>query len=332
MDRRTFLHSSLVLGGAALMPEPTAFDLEAETTRAAALKAAHGRGVSGALEAMEVHAYKLRSAFAQARSPQSAIKLGTLFAEVGQHLAHVLYKNAGYAQGTWWADEAHHAARRIGNADLAIISGARKSIIRTATGNPVKGIELAMHAKRQDGGAYARAFAEIQLAYAHATMRDAGSRYQVLAALDRAETCIDAAVDMREPIPIQTLDLTADWLNYHRGALLVTSQPKAADQFLLGILDGLPEGMKLSRAGIQIRRAMAMVTRGEYPEAVRLTKEGLTIAIPAGAMRDIWRAMKLRLRMGELGAPSYLMRELDDALEPMRDVQGTMLLRHGRPR
>jgi hypothetical protein len=332
MDRRTFLHSSLLLGGAALMPETTAFDLEAETTRAAALKAAHGRGVSGALEAMEVHAFKLRSAFTRSMNTKEAVQPGNLVADVGQHLAHVLYKNAGYAQGAWWADEAQHAARRIGNADLAIISGARKSIIRTATGNPVKGIEIAMQAKRQNGGAYARAFAEIQLAYAHAAMRSAAAQYHTLAALDRAETCIDAAVDMGDPMPIQTLDLTAGWLNYHRGALLVTSQPKEADGYLASILDGLPEGMKLSRAGIQIRQAMGMVTRGEYPEAVRLTKEGLLVAIPAGAMRDIWRAMRLRNRMGELKAPSRLVRELDDALEPMRDVLPTMLLRHGRPR
>lgn len=139
--------------------------------------------------------------------------------------------------------------------------------------------------------------------------------------MDR-RTCIDAAMDMGEPMPIQTVDLTADWLNYHRGALLVTSQPKEADRFLVTILDGLPEDMNLSRAGIQIRRAMGMVARGEYPEAVRLTKEGLLVAIPAGAMRDIWRAMKLRNRMGELKAPSRLVRELDDALEPQREVRG----------
>lgn len=324
MDRRTFLHSSLLFGGAALMPETTAFDLEAETTRAAALKAAHGRGVSGALEAMEVHAYRLRSAYAQTYRTTDAVRLGNLFADVGQHLAHVLYKNAGYAQGTWWADEARHAARLVGNLDLAIVAAGRKSIIRTAMGDPVMGIDIATRAKRQGRSPYARAFAEIQVAYASSMLRTVAGEYQMLSALDRAETYIDAAVNMGDPMPIQTVDLTAEWLNYHRGALLVTSRPKAADQFLLGILDGLPDGMKLSRAGIQIRRAMSMVARAEYEEAVRLTKEGLLVAIPAGAMRDIWRAMKLRNRMGELKAPSHLVRELDDVLEPQREVRGSV--------
>jgi len=324
MDRRTLLRAVAVGVGAAVMPPGGAFDVAAQATMTADLKAAYGAGQIEALLGLERHAFRLREHYRAARSPHDAERIGHLFADAAQHLAHVHYKGAGYVQGAWWAGEAQHVAQKTRDREMVAVAICRKSIIRAAEGNGDHAARLAETARQFNAGPWAEALADIHRAYGYAS--NPGQVGVAMRALDDAEAAVGQGMAEGTPRPIQTVDLTVAWQDYHRGNILVKVKPTDADRYLSRILTALPEGMRLTRGSIQIRRAEAAAAVQEFEQAVTLAKDGLAIATEGGTMRDVFRVMRLRNRMGR-AAPVHLVRELDDALEPHRHVRGAVIWR-----
>jgi len=326
MDRRALLRAVLVLGGGSMMPEldtDGGFDIATEGARTAELKAAYRRGVPGALIALETHADDLFDGFKQSSHHEVASRRAHLFADAAQYIAHIHYKGASYTQGVWWADRAAHVADSVGDARMVALAVCRKSVIRSAEGQIDHAIAMAEMARSKDSSPFVKAESEVHIACAAGKGTSAHDQYQALAALERAEVAIDKGRADGDP---EMAGLTVEGLAYHRGSVLVASKPKLAEDVFVEFLDVLPEERRLTRASVLIRRAMVHVNLREYEQAVNLATEGLAIAMKGGVRRDVWRVMRLRNQLGET-APARLVAELDEALQPHREIRGSVLWR-----
>jgi hypothetical protein len=326
MDRRALLRAVLVLGGGSVMPElgtGGGFDVATEGARTAELKAAYRRGVPGALIALETHADNLFDGFQEHSHRESGRKRAHLFADAAQYIAHIHYKGASYAQGIWWADRAAHVADSMDDARMVALAVCRKSVIRAAEGQIGHAVAMAEMARSKDGSPFVKAESEVHIACAAGKGTSSHDRYQALAALERAEVAIDKGKADGDP---DMAGLSVEGLAYHRGSVLVASKPKLAEDVFVKFLDVLPEERRLTRASVLIRRAMVQADLREYEQAVSLAAEGLAIATEGGVRRDVWRVMRLRNQLGET-APARLVAELDEALQPQRDIRGSVLWR-----
>jgi hypothetical protein len=328
MDRRSLLRAVLVLGGGSMMPELGSgggLDVTAEGARTAEFKAAYRLGEPGALLALETRAYQLKDAWRALRSSSDHFDAGRLFADAAQWLAHIHYKGANYLQGAWWANQAQGVAEKTRDRQMVTVAICRKSIIRAAEGKPGHAAQLAETAKRFKAGPWADGLAETHLAYAYAKSPEL--LYDTLSAMDRAEVAFDRALADGTPPPMDSLEDELRWLDYHRGNMLVRTDPTRAESYLVRMLNGLPEDRRLTKGAIQIRRAEVATSLRHYEQTVRLVKEGLAIAAESNVTREINRVMRLRNTLGET-APARLVKELDEALQPHRDVRGSVLWRH----
>jgi tetratricopeptide (TPR) repeat protein len=293
------------------------FNVAVEETRTADLKAAYGRGFPEALTGLERHAFRLREYFRMARVEIDRVSAGRIFADAAQHLAHMHETSGNYAQGAWWAEEARYVAQKIKDKELLAIALGRSSIIKTREGEHQQGIRLAQTAIALHGSPWSDALVGIQLAHA---LR--GSADRALRALEGVENAIARGLRDGTPRPVQTVNLTISWQDYHRGAVLVRTRPQEAERHLLSILNGLPEAMRLTRGNIQVRRAIAATSMREFERAIALAKEGLEIADEGKVAGEVITVMRLRNHMGKV-APAYLVKELDLALQRMRRIRGS---------
>jgi tetratricopeptide (TPR) repeat protein len=327
MDRRAFLARVAALGGAALMPDQgVSDDPEVLGQRTAQLRLAYEAGEPDALARLDAHGHHLWTVFTYTGGSTDRQRWGGLFADSAQHLALVNYKAANYGKAQFWAEEAQRTALKISDPDLLGVAIVRRALALLGKGDPQGAVGLLAKVRGAGLNRYAVAMVEEHLARGYAARGHFADTDRAKRALDRAVEALDAADRHGDPRPAWAGSLTSTWLVYHRGDVLIASDPRKAHETLLLAGRLIPPSNKVTHAAIFVRRAEASLGMGEHEQAANLAAQAL-YAIPVGtAQRDVGRAVALRDAIA-LQAPPRILRELDEEIHRRRRVNGSTTYR-----